>query len=916
MPAKTNQKSPANFALYPLFWLAICLIGGIVAARFVAFGWQISLVFCLICAALTVVFLKRDFVFAFLAAAFFFGGALLLQTENLKLNAPNRLRNLYANGQIESGDPLEMTGILMRDPELSANGFSLEIRAEKAFYKNSEVKITGNVRLFAPIADEIFADEYAALDLRAGAKINVACRLSREDEYLNPGVPRRIESLDQQDVDATGTIKSPLLIEKIADAEKFAPFNYFGALRNELIADFRRYFNSQTAGVLIASLLGNRSFLDRRTAEVFREGGTFHVLVISGLHITFIGWLLLLLLRFFINRKFWQFIVAAGILWSYSLAVGADAPVVRATLMFTILLFARVVNRNGTLLNSFGACVIFLLVWRPLDLFTASLQLTLTSVGAIIVCAFPLIEKMRAIGDWKPSSETPFPPQVSPRLKKFCEMLYWRERVWKIEQTQQIWTMNLFKSPYFPTLEKRDWQNATRYLFESVLISFIVQIFMLPLMIIYFHRLALGSIILNLWVGIFIAFESFAAVAALLVAQISDFLAVPPVRLTEFFNWLLVAVPGFFIDNVLPATRVPHYAGNLKIIYLLYFLPLLILAILINRWQPFAPNLKSEAIEKRVYFPVLLKSRRILRGGLIIAQLLLLAIIVFHPFSAPTANRRLQIDFLDVGQGDSALVTFPNGATMLVDGGGRINYETLKNETGDEEFFEPDSPRIGERVVSEFLWQKGYSQIDYLLATHADTDHIQGLTDAAKNFRVQAAFFGRTPAKDRDYAELEAILQKRGIENVTLARGDVFEIGGAKIEVLNPEADEAESAAASNNQSVVIRLTYGAKSFLLTGDIEKETENELLKNSELLKSDVVKVAHHGSRTSSTAAFIEATRANYAIISVGRHSQFGHPHPEIVERWKAAGASIKKTGERGTISISTDGADLQIETFLP
>jgi competence protein ComEC len=119
-------------------------------------------------------------------------------------------------------------------------------------------------------------------------------------------------------------------------------------------------------------LLGNRYFLDKTTAEVFREGGTFHVLVISGLHITFIGGLTLLFVRFFTNQRLWQFIIASSFLWAYSLAVGADVPVVRATIMFTILLFSQVIYRSGTLLNAFGACALILLVWRPNDIFTPS----------------------------------------------------------------------------------------------------------------------------------------------------------------------------------------------------------------------------------------------------------------------------------------------------------------------------------------------------------------------------------------------------------------------------------------------------------------------------------------------------------------------------------------------------------------
>jgi competence protein ComEC len=218
--------------------------------------------------------------------------------------------------------------------------------------------------------------------------------------------------------------------------------------------------------------------------------------------------------------------------------------------------------------------------------------------------------------------------------------------------------------------------------------------------------------------------------------------------------------------------------------------------------------------------------------------------------------------------------------------------------------------------VSNFLWAKGYSQIDYILATHADADHIQGLSDVAKNFHVRAAFFGRTPEKDEEFAELYKILQKRNIEIFKLKRGDFLTFGAANVEVLFPNADNSPEAVSDNNHCLVLRLNFGTKKFLMTGDIEKETERELLQTPEFVQADVVKVAHHGSRTSSIAEFIAATKAEYAIISVGKKSQFGHPHLEVLERWKASNARILTTGERGTISISTDGKDLIISRFAP
>ena len=158
------------------------------------------------------------------------------------------------------------------------------------------------------------------------------------------------------------------------------------------------------------------------------------------------------------------------------------------------------------------------------------------------------------------------------------------------------------------------------------------------------------------------------------------------------------------------------------------------------------------------------------------------------------------------------------------------------------------------------------------------------------------------------------VLKKRKIEIIKIGRNDDFKIGGVEIQVLNPIKDETDAKLSANNNSLVLRLIYGEREFLLTGDIEKETEAELLRMQEFLQSDVVKVAHHGSRTSSIQEFIDATRAEYSIIPVGKHSRFGHPHSEVVQRWVNSGAKVLTTGDNGTIFISTDGKDLKIETF--
>ncbi len=561
-------RSPsANFTLYPLLWLSVCFASGILSANFLAFDWKIYLIICLAFAVVAAFLIKQNRALLFISAAFVAVGGLHFQIENQPL-AENRVKKLYDENRIESGDPIEIEGVVQSEPELAVGGFFLVLKTERAIYKESHLEISGSVRLFAAAPNEQIADEYKQLDLSYGSRIRVACRLRRADDYLNEGVLTRTELLDQKQIDATAIIKSSLLVEKIGDTKTSSPLGWIYERRQNLIVDFRDNFNVSTAGVLIASLLGNSHFLDKQTAEVFRAGGTFHVLVISGLHITFIGGLTLFLIRFFTNQRFWQFVIAVAFLWAYALAVGADVPVVRAAIMFTILLFSQVIYRSGTLLNSLGFSALILLVWRPNDIFTPSFQLTFASLAAIVAIAFPLVEKLRAIGSWSPTAETPFPPRVSIWLKRFCETLYWREAVWEREVSRQLWTANLFKAPHLKWLEAKNLQTMAQYIFEVLLVSAIMQICLLPLMVVYFHRFPVLSVFLNLWVGIFIACESFAAVAAVFLANINETIALPIIKLTEILNWLLVSVPNFFTENSWANLRLPTYSGAMRMIYI------------------------------------------------------------------------------------------------------------------------------------------------------------------------------------------------------------------------------------------------------------------------------------------------------------------------------------------------------------
>lgn len=830
--------------------------------------------------------------------------------------------------RIASGEPVELTGVLVRAPEWSPEGFRFELRVERLSFKSEERAVSGKVELFLPLRDDGGSGyasaeraEYEALELRRGARVRVMVALTRAGKFRNPGVTPFDEHLERRALDAVGTVKSPLLVERLDDEAVFLPFVWLDLWRSRLVERANASFSPATAGILDAALLGNRYGLSRATAERFREGGTFHTLVISGLHITFLGAAAWWLARRATRRRSLQFAASVLLVWAYALAVGAEASVVRASLMFTAVALAPVLHRRAATLNALGGAALALLVWRPSELFDPSFQLSFVSVLIIVTTAWPLLTKLRAIGDWRPMRETPYPPACPLALKKLAEALFWSERAWRREMMRASYDYRLFKTPLAARLEGWRVQRAARYAFAAVLVSACVQLGMLPLMVVYFHRLSFASLVLNVFVGAGVALVCLSALAGLALACLSAPLAAPLFWLVEKASWLIEHGVDPFTAAGASSIRLPEYGGAAHAIYFIYYLPVALLAIALSRWHPLA--LAAERTDEKS--PA---SRRIITRLAALWLAVLAALIVLHPLSAPRPDGKLHVDFLDVGQGDAALVTMPDGTTLLIDGAGRPRYDSRTTDgaelTARAEFFEfdsrsepyePDVRSVGEAVVSEYLWWRGLDAVDYVLATHADADHIDGLCDVVRNFRVRAALVARAPNEDPEFARFAAAARESGVPLYQIGAGDELKFDRTTADVLWPHASSDASLPSRNDDSIVLRLRFGLKKFLFTGDIERKAEAALLAAGEDLRSDVVKVAHHGSRTSSSESFVAATHASLAVISVGLDSPFGHPHPNVVECWRTSGAQVLTTGERGTINVSTDGRDLAVETYV-
>jgi competence protein ComEC len=905
-----NDEQSKSFSPHPMAVIATAFALGIVIPHFISIPESSLVVVGAIVATVIAVIVAlrprmRASAAGFLLVGFVIAGAAITGVEKRSVRS-DRILRLIEDRFLASGDPLEVTGVLDAAPEPAPDSFYIILRVEKISVRGIERDASGVVWLVAHVRDARAREKYNELELRYGARIRVMTSLNRSETFRNPGVSSFTEFLERRGFDATGVIKSPSLVERLDDERVFVPLALVYEWRQRLLATISSSFSNETSGVLAAVMLGNRFQLSHATAERFREGGTFHVLVISGLHISFIGLIVLWVAQRLSDRKPLQFVFATIALWSYAVAVGAQPSVMRAALMFTLVLIGPLIARQANSLNVIGGAGLALLVWRPGDLFDPSFQLTFLSVIAIVTIAIPLTEKLRQVGEWVPSMESPRPPICAKWFRTAGEILFWSEREFEREMARSSHSYRIFKNRYVALLERFHLQRPIRFAVVAMIVSTSVQLFMLPLLVLYFHRLSFASILLNIWISMFMATTSLVAIAAMIIHSISGTLAFPLVMVTERLNWLMVHSVDLFSHFRIASVRLPEYSGLMSGVYGLYYVPIVILIYALAKWNPLQRDVRTKSRGQQTRLSLTA-----------VSMLCLMGLVVFHPLSAARPTGKLRIDFLDVGQGDAALVTMPDGITLLIDGGGRPDFAAISNRDDGlvDEIFERDRRSIGESVVSEYLWWRGLDHIDYILATHADADHIDGLTEVMRNFRVRAAYVARTPIDDPEYAKFESTARKIGVPIFRILRGDTLHFGKVEADVLWPSSTNDANAPSQNNDSIVLRLRFGERVFLMTGDIEASGEDELIGSNEKLNADLVKVGHHGSQTSSTEPFVKATHPQIAVISVGLTSPYGHPNRGVVERWKANGAQVLTTGQCGTITASTNGSDLTVETFV-
>ncbi|HLF04948.1 MAG TPA: ComEC/Rec2 family competence protein [Dehalococcoidia bacterium] len=610
------------------------------------------------------------------------------------------------------------------------------------------------------------------------------------------------------------------------------------------------------AGLAQALLLGIRSGLPPGVVEDFRRTGASHLLAISGLQVSVLLALALGAAGGLLGkRRQLYLLLPLALVWAYALVSGLAPPVVRAAIMGSVYLAALGLGRPRSVLPALALAAAAMTAVHPRVLTDVSFQLSFAAVAGIALAA-PCQDRFTAAFSDASGAAPP----------------WWRR-----------WAGRLLAGVAI-----------------AVVVSVAATLATLPLVAFNFHQVPLS--------GVFVTVLSLPVQALLLVgAGVTALGGLLHPALGEVFGWLAWAPLAYQIGLVSVAPGPvfsgkwagPSAEGLMAVWYLALGAALL--------WPQGVRLLRSLPAGVQALATLALpsgggpaQSRRwpLAFLGLALPLTVVGALLWARVLNAPDGN--LHVYFFDVGQGDSTLVVTPGGRQVLVDGG-------PASESATRALSGPLSP-----------WDRS---LDLVVLTHLDADHAQGLLEVLERQDVGVVLVGGEDPDSSLFPQWRAVLSRRETPTVPVSAGYrvTLEEGlyGVYLEVLNPPAQPFQGTGSDrNNNGVVLRLVYGDTSFLLAADIEAAAEGRLARfNPQGLASQVLKVAHHGSQTSTTDPFLRAVDPALAVISVGESNRYGHPHPQVVSRLQSqvGEARLVRTDRQGTIEVISDGRSLWFKT---
>jgi competence protein ComEC len=871
----------------PALWLVAAFAAGIELAS----RWTGSLTVWIVSAVLTILF-GGVFVFwrrsaaAWILALFAWAalGGLATSMERAVVPA-NHVTRLLATGRLDISDPVRWRGLLRENPMELPWGRRFEIGLEQVEQAGEVVPVSGGLRVNL-YGDARAADELPVL--RAGDRVEVLMKARPPRNFLDPGAFDLRGFLARQQIDLTGSLRSSELLQLIG-RPKPSFLQRLARVRGALLTRLDGLFQDQPAraAVLRAMLLGDRGFVDSEVVAAFQKTAAYHVLVVAGLHV---GALVVFLFWFCRSLRCpigITTLVTLGVLAAYVGVVQDRPPILRAALMAAFYLCARPLFRQIELLNTVALAALALLLWKPSSLMDSSFQLSFLAAGVIAGLALPWMGRtsapyragLRHLGDV--TRDGAHPPKIAQFRIEMRAVAHWLSL--RLPGRLASRASGLLTLPIRVGLR----------LWEIVLLSAVIQWGMMPLLARDFHRVSLAGPLSNIPAVILTGFIVPLGLLALLLTFAWMRLAMIAAKLAGFFAGLLLATVNWF--SRLP--RVSYRIPDPPIWLVLLFFAALIALASVARLA--AARRTSRTARRQLPPPVSLAEWL---SALVLAALTIL--VASHPFAPNLQRGRLEVTVLDVGQGDSVFAAFPDGHTMLIDGGGLPGSEWVGGYRSGTD--------IGEEVVSPYLWSRGLKRVDVVALTHADHDHLDGLNAIIANFQVGEFWIGRDdnrPAVQRVLAEARV----RHIPIIHEFQGAERHWRGAQADVLSPPSPETDRLS-PNDASLVLRLADNQVRFLLTGDIEKRTEERLVGENAPIGADFLKAPHHGSKTSSTEAFLTAVAPRVAVISLGESNPFGHPSESVVERYEQRGVRLLRTDRDGAITASTDGTTISVRTF--